>query len=348
MSDAAFRRPRRRHPARRVRRVRHSGPPRCLGADRARPPRPPAPRPGSGGHRLASTAASSIPNASSASSAITSPIPRPSPASPATWRWATSATRPPARRSSATCSRCSPSSKSAASPSRHNGNFTNGLTLRRQLIAQGAICQSTSDTEVVLHLIARSRKTASSDRFVDALSHLEGAYSLVALTRTKLIGARDPNGIRPLVLGELDGKPIFASETCALDIIGARFVRDVENGEVVICEQQPDGSITIDSLKPFPPKPERLCLFEYVYFARPDSVVGGRSVYGVRKAHGREPGARSAGRGRRRRAGARRRHTGGDRLSRRRAASRSSSASSATTTSAAPSSSRRSRSAPSA
>jgi amidophosphoribosyltransferase len=168
----------------------------------------------------------------------------------------------------------------------HNGNFTNGLTLRRQIIAQGAICQSTSDTEVVLHLIARSRKTASSDRFVDALSHLEGAYSLVALTRTKLIGARDPNGIRPLVLGDLDGKPIFASETCALDIIGARFVRDVENGEVVICEQQPDGSITIDSLKPFPPKPERLCLFEYVYFARPDSVVGGRSVYGVRKAMG--------------------------------------------------------------
>jgi len=168
----------------------------------------------------------------------------------------------------------------------HNGNFTNGLTLRRQLIAQGAICQSTSDSEVVLHLIARSRKTASSDRFVDALSHLEGAFSLVALTRTKLIGARDPNGIRPLVLGELDGKPIFASETCALDIIGAKFVRDVENGEVVICEMQPDGSITIDSLKPFPPRPERLCLFEYVYFARPDSVVGGRGVYGVRKAMG--------------------------------------------------------------
>ena len=168
----------------------------------------------------------------------------------------------------------------------HNGNFTNGLTLRRQLIAQGAICQSTSDTEVVLHLIARSRKQAAADRFVDALAHLEGAFSLVALTRTKLIGARDPNGIRPLVLGELDGKPILASETCALDIIGANFVRDVENGEVVICEIQPDGRITVDSLKPFAPRPERMCLFEYVYFARPDSVVAGRPVYRARKNMG--------------------------------------------------------------
>jgi amidophosphoribosyltransferase len=168
----------------------------------------------------------------------------------------------------------------------HNGNFTNGLTLRRQLIAQGAICQSTSDTEVVLHLIARSKKRTSSERFIDAIGHVEGAYSLVAMTRTKLIGARDPNGIRPLVLGELDGKPIFASETCALDIIGARFVRDVENGEVVICEIQPDGTISIDSIKAAVPLPERICLFEYVYFARPDSVVAGRSVYGVRKRSG--------------------------------------------------------------
>src|SRR6478736_3148463 len=168
----------------------------------------------------------------------------------------------------------------------HNGNFTNGLTLRRQLIAQGAICQSTSDTEVVLHLIARSKKVASSDRFIDALQHLEGAFALVAMTRTKLIGARDPNGIRPLVLGDLDGKPIFASETCALDIIGAKFVRDVENGEVVICETQPDGSITIDSVKPFAPRPERICLFEYVYFARPDSIVAGRPVYSARKKMG--------------------------------------------------------------
>jgi len=168
----------------------------------------------------------------------------------------------------------------------HNGNFTNGLTLRRKLIADGAICQSTSDTEVVLHLIARSRRQSSSERFMDAIRHLEGAFSLVAMTRTKLIGARDPNGIRPLVLGDLDGHPIFASETCALDIIGARFVRDVENGEVVVCEIQPDGRITIESHRPFPPRRERICLFEYVYFARPDSVVAGRNVYGVRKRSG--------------------------------------------------------------
>ncbi len=168
----------------------------------------------------------------------------------------------------------------------HNGNLTNGLTLRRKLIANGAICQSTSDTEVVLHLIAGSRKKNSADRFVDALSHLEGAYSMVAMTRTKLIGARDPIGIRPLVFGMLDGKPIFASETCALDIIGAEFVRDVENGEVIVCETQPDGTISVDSLKPFDSVPERLCLFEYVYFARPDSIVGGRSVYAARKGMG--------------------------------------------------------------
>jgi amidophosphoribosyltransferase len=168
----------------------------------------------------------------------------------------------------------------------HNGNFTNGLTLRREIIAQGAICQSTSDTEVVLHLIARSKKKSSSERFIDAIGHLEGAFALVAMTRTKLIGARDANGIRPLVLGDLDGKPIFASETCALDIIGAKFVRDVENGEVVICEIQPDGSVTIDSLKPMAPRPERVCLFEYVYFARPDSIVAGRSVYSARKHMG--------------------------------------------------------------
>jgi amidophosphoribosyltransferase len=106
------------------------------------------------------------------------------------------------------------------------------------------------------------------------------------MTRTKLIGARDANGIRPLVLGDLDGRPILASESCALDIIGAKFVRDVENGEVVICEIQPDGRITIDSYRPLPKRRERICLFEYVYFARPDSVVGGRNVYGVRKRSG--------------------------------------------------------------
>ena len=168
----------------------------------------------------------------------------------------------------------------------HNGNFTNGLTLRRQIISTGAICQSTSDTEVVLHLIARSRHFSTTDRFIDAIRQMEGGYSMVALTRTKLIAARDPVGIRPLVMGELDGKPIFCSETCALDIIGAKYIRDVENGEIIICEMQADGSILIDSRKPARPEPERLCLFEYVYFARPDSVVGGRSVYVARKNMG--------------------------------------------------------------
>jgi len=168
----------------------------------------------------------------------------------------------------------------------HNGNFTNGLTLRRQLIASGAICQSTSDTEVVLHLIARSPLRSSSDRFVDAISQVEGGYSILALTRTKLIAARDPTGIRPLVMGELDGKPIFCSETCALDIIGARYIRDIANGEIVICQIEPDGSISTQCIKPEKPQAERLCLFEYVYFARPDSIVGGRHVYQTRKNMG--------------------------------------------------------------
>ena len=163
----------------------------------------------------------------------------------------------------------------------HNGNLTNGLTLRRELIRDGAIYQSTSDTEVVLHLVARSRKQRIVERFIEAIRQLEGAYSLVALTNKKLIGARDPLGIRPLVLGELDGKYILASETVALDIIGARFVRDIQNGEVVVISDE-----GIESLRPFPPVPARPCIFEYIYFARPDSVVHGRPVYDVRKAMG--------------------------------------------------------------
>ena len=163
----------------------------------------------------------------------------------------------------------------------HNGNLTNGLTLRRELIENGAICQSTSDTEVVLMLTAASRKPKIIERFVEALRRIEGAYALVALTNKKLIGARDPLGIRPLVLGDLDGCPILTSETCALDIIGAKFVRDVENGEVIVIDS--DG---IRSLKPFPPQRMRPCIFEYVYFARPDSIVHGRSVYDARKAMG--------------------------------------------------------------
>jgi amidophosphoribosyltransferase len=171
----------------------------------------------------------------------------------------------------------------------HNGNITNGITLRRQLIRSGAIYQSTSDTEVVLHLLARSTRPKFVDRFIDAIKELEGAYSFVGLTNKKLVGARDPLGIRPLVLGELDGCYILASETCALDIIGARFVRDVENGEVVIISET-----GIESIKPFGVLAARPCIFEYVYFARPDSVVHGKSVYAVRKAMGAQLASESS------------------------------------------------------
>ncbi|MFY9628177.1 MAG: amidophosphoribosyltransferase, partial [Methylocystis sp.] len=165
----------------------------------------------------------------------------------------------------------------------HNGNLTNALSLRRELIEAGAIFQSTSDTEVILHLVARSRKAKLIDRFIEALRQIEGAYSLVALTNHKLIGARDPLGIRPLVIGELEGKYILASETCALDILGARFVRDVENGEVVVISER-----GLESIKPFPKQQMRPCIFEYIYFARPDSIVHGRPVYDVRKAMGKQ------------------------------------------------------------
>ncbi len=170
----------------------------------------------------------------------------------------------------------------------HNGNITNGLTLRKQLIAQGSICQSTSDTEVILHLVARSQKGRMVERYIDALRALEGAYALVAVTNKKLIGARDPLGIRPLILGELNGVQILCSETCALDIIGAKFVREVENGEVVVISE--DG---VESLRPFPKQPARPCIFEYIYFSRPDSMLGGRSIYEVRKAMGRQLAAES-------------------------------------------------------
>ncbi|MDX1715974.1 MAG: amidophosphoribosyltransferase [Anderseniella sp.] len=165
----------------------------------------------------------------------------------------------------------------------HNGNITNGLALRKKLVADGAICQSTSDTEAVLHLVARSRQRQLVDRFIDAIKALEGAYSLVCLTTKKMIGARDPLGIRPLVLGELNGAYILSSETCALDIIGARFVREIENGEVVVITEA-----GVQSIKPFPAQRPRPCIFEYIYFSRPDSIIGGRSVYQVRKEMGRE------------------------------------------------------------
>jgi amidophosphoribosyltransferase len=166
----------------------------------------------------------------------------------------------------------------------HNGNLTNGLTLRKELIAHGAICQSTSDTEVILHLLARSRKPRMIERFIDALRALEGAYSLVCLSNKKMIGARDPLGIRPLVLGELNGATILASETCALDIIGARFVREVENGEVVVISE--DG---VTRCTPFPEGPARPCVFEYIYFP-PDSVHRERP----RRLRGQEGDGRSS------------------------------------------------------
>jgi amidophosphoribosyltransferase len=165
----------------------------------------------------------------------------------------------------------------------HNGNLTNGLTLRRKLITDGAIMQSTSDSEVILHLVARSTRNKFIDRFIDALRQIEGAYALIALNDNELIGARDPFGIRPLVLGELNGAPVLASETCALDIIGARYVRDIENGEIIVINEK-----GVESIKPFPPHRLRPCIFEYVYFARPDSIVGGKSVYEVRKRLGQE------------------------------------------------------------
>src|SRR5689334_16223327 len=151
------------------------------------------------------------------------------------------------------------------------------------LVAEGAMMQSTTDTEVILHLVARARRGRFIDKFIDSLRQLEGSYSLAALTNKKLIGARDPLGIRPLVLGEFEGCPVVASETCALDIIGARYVRDVENGEIIVFSEE--GTQT---MKPFPPMPPRPCIFEYIYFARPDSVVGGRSVYMIRKNLGHE------------------------------------------------------------
>ncbi|HEX3808217.1 MAG TPA: amidophosphoribosyltransferase [Rhizomicrobium sp.] len=165
----------------------------------------------------------------------------------------------------------------------HNGNLTNARELRAELVAEGAIFQSTSDTEVIIHLAARSIYKPIVDRLVDALKQVEGAYSLVALTSKKLIGVRDPYGVRPLVLGKLEDAYILASETCALDIIGAEFVRDVEPGEMVVVTK--DG---LESYRPFSVKPERFCVFEYIYFARPDSMVEGRNVYDARKRIGEE------------------------------------------------------------
>ena len=165
----------------------------------------------------------------------------------------------------------------------HNGNLTNAYQMRRQLVRRGSLFQSTSDTEVIVHLIATSLKATVVDRLIDALRQVQGAYSLVALSQQQLIGVRDPLGVRPLVLGRLGDAKILASESCALDIIGARFERDIGAGEIVIIGE--DG---IESLTPFAPKEKRFCVFEFIYFARPDSLVEGKSVYEARKRIGRE------------------------------------------------------------
>lgn len=165
----------------------------------------------------------------------------------------------------------------------HNGNLTNAKLLHRELVERGCLFQSTTDTEVIIHLIAISRQETVVDRLIDALNQVIGAYSLIAMTNQTMIGMRDPMGVRPLVLGKLDDAWCMASESCALDIIGADFVRDVEPGEVIVIDAN-----GLQSLKPFAKVPSRLCVFEYIYFARPDSVVEGTSVYEARKRIGAE------------------------------------------------------------
>ncbi|MGE0660233.1 MAG: amidophosphoribosyltransferase [Reyranellaceae bacterium] len=165
----------------------------------------------------------------------------------------------------------------------HNGNLTNAYELRQELVRRGCLFQSTMDTEVINHLISRSQFSTVIDRMIDALHAVEGAYSLVALTNDALIGVRDPLGVRPLVLGRLDDAYILASETCALDIIGADFVRDIEAGELVVISDK-----GVHSIKPFQRQKSRFCVFEYIYFARPDSSAEGISVYDVRKRIGHE------------------------------------------------------------
>ena len=165
----------------------------------------------------------------------------------------------------------------------HNGNLTNASMLRKKLVNDGSIFQTTSDTETILQLVARSKRVPMVDKIIDALFQVQGAYALVILTNKKLIGVRDPHGIRPLVLGDLNGAPVLASETCALDIIGAKYVRDVENGEIVIISES-----GIESVKPFPVVKERPCIFERIYFSRPDSIVDGKTVYYYRKNLGEQ------------------------------------------------------------
>ncbi|HJQ17656.1 MAG TPA: amidophosphoribosyltransferase [Allosphingosinicella sp.] len=165
----------------------------------------------------------------------------------------------------------------------HNGNISNALKVRRDLNRRGSIFQSTSDTEVIIHLVATSTYRTLLDKFIDALKQVEGAYSLVCLTGEGMIACRDPLGIRPLVMGRLGDAYIFASETVALDVVGATYLRSVEPGELIIVSER-----GIKSHRPFAPERPRPCIFEHVYFSRPDSILDGSSVYSVRKQIGAE------------------------------------------------------------
>tara|TARA_B100001121_G_C18679131_1_gene617660 strand:- start:267 stop:1736 length:1470 start_codon:yes stop_codon:yes gene_type:complete len=165
----------------------------------------------------------------------------------------------------------------------HNGNLTNAILLRDALVKDGAIFRTTSDTETIVQLIAKSKREKFLDKLIDALFQIQGGYSLVIMTNKKLVGVRDPFGIRPLVIGKLNNSYIFASETCALDIVGAKFIREVENGEIICIEDN-----ILKSVKPFPAQKSRPCVFEYIYFARPDSLIGGKCAYEYRKKLGSE------------------------------------------------------------
>ncbi len=163
----------------------------------------------------------------------------------------------------------------------HNGNLTNAITLRNKLVQDGAIFYTTSDTETIVQLIAKSKRVKTIDKIIDAIFQIQGGYALVMMTQNTLIGVRDPYGIRPLVIGKLKNSYVLASETCAFDIIGAKFVREVENGEIVYIEND-----ELQSVKPFPHRKIRPCVFEYIYFSRPDSILNGKTAYEYRKNFG--------------------------------------------------------------
>ena len=165
----------------------------------------------------------------------------------------------------------------------HNGNLTNALSLRESLVKEGAIFRTTSDTETIVQLLAKSKREKFIDKLIDTLFQIQGGYSLICMTNKKLVGVRDPFGIRPLVIGKLKSSFIFASETCALDIVGASFIREVKNGEIVVIENN-----ELKTINPFPKQKSRPCVFEYIYFARPDSIISNKCAYEYRKKLGAE------------------------------------------------------------